>query len=154
VPNNTGGSNLEAAGSWAKRYFLASRAVMEAVLRPFDLGNTQWYVLYLLANHGPMNQRDLTRTLEVERATLSAVISALVRKGLIEQTPDPEDQRQKVLHLTTAGRDLFESVPDPIALITAVAFEGIDDAEIATTQRVLSGATQRLINYKKDANTS
>lgn len=127
---------------------------MEAVLRPFDLGNTQWYVLYLLVNHGPMNQRDLTRTLEVERATLSAVISALVRKELIEQTPLAVDQRQKVLHVTTAGRNLFESVPDPIALITAVAFEGVDDAEIAVTQRVLSGATQRLINYKKDANTS
>ena len=127
---------------------------MEAVLRPFDLGHTQWYVLYLLANHGPMNQRDLTRTLKVERATLSVVISALVRKDLIEQTPDPGDQRQKVLHMTTAGRDLWSSVPDPIALITAVAFEGVDDAEIATTRRVLSGATQRLINYKKEANTS
>ncbi len=127
---------------------------MEGVLRPFELGNTQWYVLYLLATHGPTSQRDLTRTLEVERATLSAVISALVRKQLIKQTPDPVDQRQKVLLLTTAGRDLFELVPDPIALIAAVAFKGVDDAEIAVTQRVLSGATERLINYKKDANTS
>jgi hypothetical protein len=67
-------TKLEAAGSWAKKYFLASRALMEFVLRPYDLGNTQWYVLYLLASEGPMNQRDLTRKLEVERATLSAVI--------------------------------------------------------------------------------
>ena len=95
---------------------------MEAALRPFDLGNTQWYVLYLLAHHGQMNQREMTRTLDIERATLSEVLSAPVRKDLIEQTPDPEDQRQKVLHLTTAGRHLFESVPDPIALITTIAF--------------------------------
>lgn len=154
MPNKNDESNLEAAGAWAKKYFLASRAVMEAALRPFDLGNTQWYVLYLLTNHGPMNQRDMTRTLEVERATLSAVLSALVRKELIEQTPDPADKRQKVLHLTTAGKDLFESVPDPIALITAIAFEGVDDAEIATTRHVLTGATQRLIEYKKEANTA
>ena len=33
-------------GVWAKKYFLASRALVEAVLRPYDLGNTQWYVLY------------------------------------------------------------------------------------------------------------
>ncbi len=127
---------------------------MESVLRPFDLGNTQWYVLYLLVNRGPLKQRDLTRTLEVERATLSAVITAIVRKGLIEQRPDPDDQRQKVLHMTAKGTSLWAAVPDPIALITSVAFEGVADADVATTQRVLTGATQRLIDYKKAANTS
>ncbi len=151
MPDNKDGANLEAAGSWAKKYFFASRALMEAVLRPFYLGNTQWYVLYLLANSGPMNQRDLTRALEVERATLSTVIGVLVRKNLITQTPDPDDQRQKVLHMTAAGRDLWDTVPDPIALITTVAFKGVDAADIATTQRVLSDATQRLANYKKEA---
>jgi DNA-binding MarR family transcriptional regulator len=149
VPNKIDEPNLEAAGSWAKKYFLASRALMESVLRPYDLGNTQWYVLYLLANDGPINQRDLTRMLEIERATLSGVIGALVRKGLIDQMPDPDDQRQKVLQITTTGRNLWVTLPDPIELIAAVAFDGVDDEEIATTNRVLKDATQRLINYKK-----
>ncbi len=149
MPNKIDEPNLEAAGSWAKKYFLASRALMESVLRPYDLGNTQWYVLYLLANDGPINQRDLTRMLEIERATLSGVIGALVRKGLIDQMPDPDDQRQKVLQITTTGRNLWVTLPDPIELIAAVAFDGVDDEEIATTNRVLKDATQRLINYKK-----
>lgn len=149
MPNKTYESNLEAAGSWAKKYFLASRALMESVLRPYDLGTTQWYVLYLLAHDEPINQRDLTRTLEIERATLSAVISALVRKGLIDQTSDPDDQRQKVLQITTAGRDLWVTLPDPMALITRAAFDGVDEMEIATTNRLLRDATQRLIDYKK-----
>jgi DNA-binding MarR family transcriptional regulator len=149
VPNKGVKLDLEAAGSWAKKYFLASRALMESVLRPYDLGNTQWYVLYLLENDGPMNQRDLTRMLEIERATLSAVISALVRKGLIDQMPNPDDQRQKVLQITAAGRNLWTTLPDPIGLITAVAFDGVDDADIETTNRVLRNATQRLNNYNK-----
>lgn len=150
MPNNHDGLDLEPAGSWAKKYFLASRALMESVLRPYDLGSTQWYVLYLLANNGPVSQRDLTRMLEIERATLSGVISALVRKGLIDQMPDPGDQRQKVLQLTTAGRNLWATLPDPIGLIAAVAFDGVDDAEIETTNRVLRNATQRLNNYRKE----
>ena len=149
MPNKTEESNLEAAGSWAKKYFLASRALMESVLRPYDLGNTQWYVLYLLAKDGPIKQRDLTRMLEIERATLSAVISALVRKGLIDQMSDPEDQRQRVLQFTTAGKNLWATLPDPIGLITRVAFDGVDDEDIATTNRILREATQRLINYKE-----
>lgn len=149
MPNNSN-VDLEAAGSWAKKYFLASRALMEVVLRPYDLGTTQWYVLYLLANDEPINQRDLTRTLEIERATLSAIISALVRKGLVEQLSDPDDQRQKVLRLTTAGRNLWATLPDPIGLIAAVAFDGVDATEIAIANRVLRDATERLNDYKSE----
>ena len=126
---------------------------MESVLHPYDLGTTQWYVIYLLANDGPINQRKLTRTLEVERATLSAVIGALVRKGLVEQMSDPDDKRQKVLQLTTAGRNLWATLPDPIGLIAEVAFAGVDDAEIALTNRVLRDATQRLNDYKEENNS-
>lgn len=145
-------AELEVPGAWAKKYFLASRALMESILRPYDLGNTQWYVLHRLSSRKPLSQRDLTRELDVERATISAVITALVRKGLIEQTRDLDDQRQRMLHITPAGTTLWNSLPDPMALITEVAFGGVDPAEIETVNRVLSGATNRLIAYKK-ANT-
>jgi len=151
VPNDDGGFELDMPGVWAKKYFLASRALMEAVLRPYDLGNTQWYVLYRLSNQGLISQRQLTRELEVERATLSAVIAALVRKGLIEQIPDPVDQRQRLLRITPAGTALWEVLPDPAALIAEVAFGGVDPADIATMNRVLRGATTRLTEYKKEA---
>lgn len=150
MPNDFEDPDLAAAGAWAKKYFLASRALMESVLRPYDLGGTQWYVLHLLAADGPMNQRELTRRLEVERATLSTIVSVLVRKGLVSQTDDLTDQRQKILHITTAGTQLCASIPDPIQLITSVAFAGVDDADIATTNRVLREATQRLIDHKKE----
>ncbi len=149
MPSINDPADLDAAGVWAKKYFFASRAVAEAALRPHDLGNTQWYVLTRLASDGPLSQRDLTRELEIERATLSAVIGALVRKGLIEQSPDPHDQRQKLLSITTAGRELWQSVNDPIGLIASVAFAGVDEADLATMNRVLREATQRLLDYKK-----
>ncbi|MCL4367563.1 MAG: MarR family transcriptional regulator [Actinobacteria bacterium] len=146
------GSELEnprhsSAGAWAKRYYFASRAVMESVLRPYDLGSTQWYVLYQLANDGPTMQRDLVRMLQIERATLSVIVGTLVRKGLVDQMPAPADQRQRALRITAAGMKLWEELPDPIALIQAVAFNGVDDAELATAVRVLQAATQRLNNH-------
>ena len=152
VANKIKEPNYESAGVWDKNYFLASRAMMESVLRPYDLGNTQWYVLCQLVNDGPINQRDLKFKLKIERATLSGVITALVRKGLIDQLPDPADQRQKILQITTAGENLWASLPDPIALIATVAFEGVDDTEVLITNRVLKEATQRLINFKTGGN--
>lgn len=149
MPSISNPGDLEAAGVWAKKYFLASRALSEAVLRAHDLGNTQYYVLTRLATAGPLPQRELTRELDVERATLSAVISALARKGLVEQQPNPRDQRQKQLSITAAGRELWQGITDPIGLIATVAFAGVADADIATMNRVLKEATQRLTDYRK-----
>jgi DNA-binding MarR family transcriptional regulator len=116
---------------------------MEAALRPYDLGATQWYVLYQLAEDGPTMQRDLLRLLQIERATLSVVITSLVRKGLIEQVADHTDQRQKRLRLTDAGITLWNELPD-LSFIHTAAFEGIDDAELAIAVKVLRTATERL----------
>ncbi|HEY3545103.1 MAG TPA: MarR family transcriptional regulator [Propionicimonas sp.] len=134
----------ESVGAWAKRYHLAARAVIESILRQHDLGPTQWYVLYQLANGGPTKQRDLGRLLNLERATLSGIVAALVRKGLIGQVPDPADQRQRILCITPAGAELWEKLPDPIALTNGIAFDGADPAELATAARVLRTATHRL----------
>lgn len=134
----------ESAGAWAKKYYLASRLLMESVLRPYDLGPTQWYVLYHLATVGQMPQRDLAALLQVERATLTGVVAALVRKGLLAQEPSRTDQRQKVLRLTPAGAALWRKLPDPIALILGTAFDGIAASEVETTIHVLRTATGKL----------
>jgi len=129
---------------WAKRCYFAGRAVMEAALRQHGLGATQWYVLHQLAREGPTRQRVLTQMLEVERATLSVVVSELVRKGLVEQVPDQDDARQKLLRLTGAGLALWDRLPNLETLIHETAFGTIDDAEIAVAVRVLRTATERL----------
>jgi DNA-binding MarR family transcriptional regulator len=138
-------------GAWAKSYYFAVRAAMESVLRPYGLGSTQWYVLYQLANDGPAMQRDLGRMLQIERATLSGIVATLVRKGLVAQLPGSEDQRQRVLRITDAGMKLWEELPDPLALIRAIAFDGADATELATAIRVLQAATQRLSHHLADA---
>jgi DNA-binding MarR family transcriptional regulator len=119
-------------------------------LRPSELGPTQYYVLYQLANDGPTMQRDLGHMLQIERATLSEIVSTLVRKGLIDQVPGSADQRQRVLRLTGAGMKLWQQIPDPLALIRAIAFDGSDAAELATAVRVLQAATQRLADHMSE----
>ena len=134
----------DSVGAWAKRLYFAARSVMDSVLRPYGLGSTQWYVLHQLANEGPTMQRDLVRMLQIERATLSGIVTTLVHKGLVDQTPDSEDQRQRMLRITRLGTKLWRELPDPIELITAVAFDGADPTELAIARRVLRTATQRL----------
>jgi MarR family transcriptional regulator, lower aerobic nicotinate degradation pathway regulator len=143
---------LDSVGAWAKRLYFAARAVMDSVLRPYELGSTQWYVLYQLANEGPTMQRDLASMLQIERATLSGIVATLVRKGLVDQTPDSEDQRQRMLRLTRSGKTLWKELPDPRDLILAVAFQGADPAELVIARRVLQAATQRLNEHISGGN--
>ena len=144
----------ESVGTWAKAYHLAARTMIESILREYDLGPTQWYVLYQLVNDGPTLQRDLGQKLRIERATLSSIVGTLVRKGLVEQTPDSVDQRQRVLHITAAGSKVWEGLPDPISLTHGIAFDGADSADLAVALRVLQTATRRLNDHMSAVNNS
>lgn len=135
------------AGKWIKRYQLASRAFMERLLRPYDLGSTQWLVLFHLAQNGAMPQRDFIELLKVEKPTLSDIVSALVRKGFINQSPDPSNKRQRVLSLTEQGRQLWERLPNPIAQIREIAFKDVDEQTLSLIANVLQTATERLEHY-------
>ncbi|AUG53454.1 MarR family winged helix-turn-helix transcriptional regulator [Thalassospira marina] len=130
-------------GAWTKRCYFAGRAAMEAMLRPFDLGSTQWYILHQLAHHGPTIQRDLGQLLQIERSTLTVIVGALVRKGLVEQVPDEADQRRKLLRLTPSGNALWDELPD-LSIIATTAFGNINDAEKDAAVRVLRHATEQL----------
>lgn len=125
---------------------------MEEALRPHGLGATQWYVMHQLAVVGPTMQRELVPLLHIERATVSIIISALVRKGLVEQVPDVIDQRQKLLRLTPAGMTLWSELPD-LGFIHEAAFGGFSEADIETTARVLRTATERLNQRLKGKKT-
>ena len=88
-------------------------------------------------------QRDLARLLQIERATLSPIVGALVRRGLVEQVPDRVDQRQKLLRLTPAGAKFWGQLPD-LTSIRTTAFSGIEDKDLSIAIDVLRTATERL----------
>jgi DNA-binding MarR family transcriptional regulator len=137
----------DSVGAWAKKYHLTSRALIESTLREHDLGPTQWYVLHQLVHAGRTLQRDLGRLLQIERATLSGVVATLVRKGLVTQTPDAVDRRQRLMSITEAGQNLWIGLPDPVALALAVSFDGADEDDLAVTRRVLQDAVRRLEHH-------
>jgi DNA-binding MarR family transcriptional regulator len=142
----------ESVGGWTKSYYFAVRDMMDSILRRYDLGRTQWYVLYRLVTHGPTMQRDLARMLQIERATMTGIVGTLVRKSLVDQMPDPADQRQRMLRITDTGMKLWEELPDPLAMIRTIAFDGSDPSEMATALRVLQAATQRLNDHMAERN--
>ncbi|WP_223357651.1 MarR family winged helix-turn-helix transcriptional regulator [Leifsonia sp. ZF2019] len=130
----------DSLGTWAKRYYYANRLAVETLLKAHGIGSTQWLVLRHLAHAGPTAQRDLGPIIDAERAALSGIVSTLVRKGFVEQTISPADQRQRELTLTPSGRRLLDGLPDPFAVVRGVALAGIDPAAIDAAIQVLERA--------------
>ena len=62
--------------------------------------------LRLLAVHDGITQRDLADALHLARPTVSKMLQAMEKAGVVERRPDDTDQRLTCVKLTAAGRAL------------------------------------------------
>lgn len=72
-----------------------------------EVTTTQFAVLARLAQMGPLSQNLLGRETGMDAATIKGVVGRLVRDGLIDTLPDPDDRRRLTVSLTEAGAALF-----------------------------------------------
>lgn len=131
-------------GHWVKRFYLLSAREMDYLLSPYELGRTQWYILYHINEAGTLPQRELQSILNIESATLTPLVSALVKKGWLLQRPSPSDQRSKILSLTQDGANRFQAVPNPILNARKKALAGISPSAIEEARKVLEQAVRNL----------
>lgn len=69
----------------------------------------QFAALARLAELGPLSQNQLGRETSMDAATIKGVVDRLVRQGLVESVPDPEDRRRLTVTLSQSGRAHFEA---------------------------------------------
>jgi len=116
---------------------LANGAVCRLFSDTFsDLGLTQKQVavLWLIDDHPGIAQADIGRLLQMDRATVMAIINRLQDRSLVERGASTADRRRQTLHLTDKGY---------AALV--VARECIDEHEKWLKARFSPGETALLI---------
>lgn len=64
-------------------------------------------VLMLLFRSGPMQQSELARGLEADKATLSRIVKQLEGLGLVSRTADPGDGRATLVDMTPPTRERY-----------------------------------------------
>ena len=81
---------------------------------------TQAQILIHLAQRGPARVTAVAEEIAVTQPTASDSVAALVRKGLIEKRPDPDDARAVSLHPTRKGKRAADALTLwPDALLAA-----------------------------------
>ena len=64
----------------------------------------QAFCLRLLASNDGISQRDMAETLHLARPTITKMLQAMEKSGMIERRSDSDDQRLTRVYLTDSGR--------------------------------------------------
>lgn len=68
-----------------------------------DLTQKQVSVLWLIDDHRNIAQADIGRRLQMDRATVMAIVNRLQKRGYLVRIASTDDRRRQVLELTPAG---------------------------------------------------
>jgi DNA-binding MarR family transcriptional regulator/GNAT superfamily N-acetyltransferase len=81
-------------------------ALKEGLLdSPYSLIESR--ILFEIANCNPLTSTDLSRNLGLDAGYLSRVLTRLEEQGLINKEPSNTDRRQRILSLTSGGKQAF-----------------------------------------------
>ncbi|WP_332651281.1 MarR family winged helix-turn-helix transcriptional regulator [Lysinibacillus sp. 54212] len=91
--------------------FLVNR--LNDTLKEFGLYNSQWTILFLLHQEGPMSLTSIWKYLNVEAPTITRTVARLEKLGLVERQQG-DDRREKIVSLTPEAIELFPKVENSI----------------------------------------
>jgi MarR family transcriptional regulator for hemolysin len=141
-------SRIEAEAEFARRILpLARRWRAEADAAVADLGlsdATGWLVLHV----GRLG--DGVRQIELA-AALVRLVDQVEALGLVGRRTDAQDRRANRIFLTDAGRAMVGRIETSLRAIRQHLFEGVDDQDLDTANRVLAWLDQRMLAKREKA---
>jgi len=124
----------------------AAERAGDHAFRAYGLSHRAQAALVAVDAGGPDGARpkDVAEQLRVSRAAATTFIQRLETKGLVETTPDPEDDRGVRVALTRRGIDVLLRAGQLERRLAARAIEGLPASSIARAVHLLGEFTQRL----------
>lgn len=128
----------------------AEAAVRQAgnrAFRAFGLSHRAHAVLNAVDQGGADGARpkDVAELLDVSRAAATTFIQRLEAKGLVETTPDPEDDRGVRVSLTRRGLEVLLRIGQLERRLAARAIEGMPASGVTRAVHVLEEFQRRLL---------
>ena len=75
--------------------------------RHFGVGLSEWRLMWVLGIEPMMTARRASQILGLDKAAVSRAVAGLELRGLLQATPDPADNRQRLIALSPAGSALY-----------------------------------------------
>lgn len=128
----------DAAGFLLRRAHQRATEHFNAVMDRHDVTPVQFAAMAKLLELQPLSQNQLGRLTAMDPATISNVISRLVKRGWVVQATDPNDARLVMLSLSPEGRTSAEHMRSVAGEVTARILQPIPARDRARFMRLLA----------------
>ena len=124
----------------------AAERAGDRAFRTYGLSHRAHTALYAVDQGGPdgIRPREVAEALGITRAAATTFIQRLEAKGLVETTPDPDDDRGVRVTLTRHGLEVLLRVGQLERRLSARTIEGMPATAIQRTIHVLQEYRRRL----------
>ena len=114
----------------------------------FGFGSGQFFFFIYIAYNESSTQKELSRSMAVDKATTTKAIRKLIALGYVRAEKDPKDLRSQKLYLTEAGKEILPEVRRILDETTAMLGMGMDGEEVKETLRLLRKITGNVTRQK------
>ncbi len=122
----------------------AHRSYANGLLGAFGLHAGQEMMLATLWREGGLSLSQLAERLEVQPPTVTRIVQRMEAGGLVERSPDPEDQRVSLICASAKGLELREQIEAVWKKLEARTTEGMTQEERLLFRRLLLQARENL----------
>ena len=111
----------------------------DAILAQYGFGRAHHRVVHFVGRHPQMTVGELLGILRITKQSLNRVLGQLVRQGFIVQHRGAQDRRQRLLELTTSGRELEHRLSEVQRARVAAAYDRAGAPAVEGFRKVLLG---------------
>jgi DNA-binding MarR family transcriptional regulator len=131
------------------RLSFAVQEVLERVADGHDLSLVQARLLGILRDREPA-MMELARFLNLDKSSVTGLVTRSERRGLVERTTRPDDRRAVHVALTAKGRELAQRFAKQVERDLAVLVEDLSEVDrkrlsVLASQIALGEAQRRLL---------
>ena len=107
------------------------------ILKQFGLTSGSYPYLLTLFNNDGINQNQISRELDINKAMSAREIKKLIRLNYVKKEIDPDDARAYKLYLTEEGRSLIPEILQAMNHWNNTITQGLNDREKKELVRML-----------------
>ena len=109
-----------------------------------------WFYLRVLAQHGELNQLELSKRVGMASATAVPALDSMEKRGLLKRRRDPEDRRKYYVGLTDKGRRLVDKLLPKIGDMILKSLDGITYEEMRVFWKIAHQIAKNLAAMTED----
>ena len=125
-----------------------NRWYMDQQMAVFDLGGGQHVFLFYLYSHNGASQDEISRALELDKATAARAIQKLEERGFVTRQVSEKDKRVNHVFLTQKAYDIEQQLRGFSEAWKAVLVGDMTTDEVECLERLINKLNTNASNYR------